>query len=74
MANAAIKVTVNVAADRARMALMHSMAKLRGDTFLGVGRRSPVMQNGQLPGVRRQYTTEYAKRLDMVHARFGSAL
>lgn len=71
----AIKINANTAADRGRLALMHSMAKLRGDKFLGIGQRSPVMQNGRLPGTPvRGYTTEYAKRMDLVRARFGSAL
>lgn len=75
MANTAVKIVMNVAADRGRLALMHAMAKLRGDTFLGIGERSPVMQNGRLPGTPvRGYSTEYAKRLDLVRARFGSAL
>lgn len=42
---------------------------------LGIGQRSPVMQNGRLPGQPvRGYSTEYAKRLDLVRERFGSAL
>lgn len=31
-----------------------------GRTYLGIGRRPPIMANGQVPGVRRQYDTKYA--------------
>lgn len=32
----------------------------QGMSNLGVGRRSPIMANGQQPGIRRQYDTKYA--------------
>lgn len=47
---------------------------LRAGRFLGMGRRSPVMANGQVPGVKRQYNTAYALLLQEVVGRWGSAL
>lgn len=44
----------------------------RSGKFLGVARRSPVMQNGQVPGIRRQYNTTYAEVLEFIINRFGS--
>lgn len=42
--------------------------------FLGIGRKSPTMQNGQLPGVKRHYNTAYAMLLQEIIGRWGSAL
>lgn len=42
--------------------------------FLGMARRSPVMANGQLPGIPRDYSVKYAKTLEFIVNRFGSAL
>lgn len=55
---------------------MYALANMphKGRRFLGIGRRSPIMQNGQLPGIPREYITEYAKRLELIRQRFGSAL
>lgn len=73
--SAAIKVNIKASAQRAQISLMRGIFGFRGDVFLGVGERSPVMQNGRLPGTPvRGYSTEYAKRLDLVRARFGGAL
>ncbi len=44
----------------------------RSGKFLGVARRSPILANGQVPGVRRQYNTAYAEVLEFIINRFGS--
>lgn len=43
-----------------------------GMSNLGTGKKSPVMQNGQVPGIRRQYNTAYAEVLEFIINRFGS--
>ncbi len=44
----------------------------RGRTYLGIGRRSPILANGDVPGIRRQYNTAYAEVLEFIINRFGS--
>lgn len=55
----AIKTMRQSITPRAKITLK-SWADARGSKCIGVGNRSPVMQNGQAPGIRRQYDHTYA--------------
>jgi len=41
---------------------------------LGIGRRSPVMQNGQVPGIKRRYSDTYLMILQEITGRSEKAL
>ena len=55
----AIKITPKSITKRG-VQTISNWASARGAQFAGIGRRSPIMANGQVPGIRRLYDTNYA--------------